>query len=488
MPSRLLRGALLAAAGVALPAPAAELPEEAAAVRKPPSELARRPDERRRDAAHQLTLFGRPWRVSGQWEASHAWRQDFDLDPQRARDRARLDQELKLEASWAPDAASLVFVQLVAQGEIETQRQNAPLESHGALERGQMWLYRSRPAGLPVDLQLGRLSLVDVRSWWWDDDVDALRLFFGGDDWIIDTGFTRRLLPVSTAERGAIDAEAEALSRWFGRAAWAWGARHSLEAFWLLARDRSGQPAPGTRLHLRRADPSDADLDWFGLRAIGEARTTAGHRVGYWVDLAWLHGNETLTAFEDAAANRVRAVASSRRTVSGHAWDLGLRWSLPGKSRPTVWAGWAVGSGDADPGDGRDGNFRQSGLEENKARFGGVKRFHYYGELMRPALSNLSIASLGASLRFFDKSSVDLVIHDYRQRRAAPFLAGARLDAEPDGERPALGQEIDLFLSFRESPAVEFTVSLAALRAGAAFGARRGETAWYAELGVSLNF
>lgn len=483
--------ALLLATGLSVqPAVAQEATRDELEVNARPatSSLARRPDERRRASSRVIQLVGQSFTVGGEWEVTHESRRNLDLDRFRPGDRGRLDQELKLEASTTVGAESTLFLQLVGVSEIETRRDNGPKESTGALERGQMWLFVPQPGGLPFDLQLGRLSLIEARSWWWDEDLDAARIFFGGEHWAVEAGISQQLFPVSTAERGAIHPERKDLARVFGRAAWAWRKRHALEAYWLIARDHSGRPPSGITLHERRADESDADLTWLGLRAIGEERTAAGHRFGYWLDLARVSGRERLTDFDPAGSNRVVSDDSESRRVRGVGWDLGAKWSLPGKSRPTVWAGWAVGSGDGDGGDDTDHSFRQTGLEENKGRFGGVKRFRYYGELMRPTLANLDIRSIGASARFWERSSVDLVLHDYRQRQASDQLAASRLDQAPTGKHRALGQEIDLFLAFRESPAAEFTLSLATFRAGSAFGEHRGERAWFAELGMTLNF
>jgi hypothetical protein len=161
---------------------------------------------------------------------------------------------------------------------------------------------------------------------------------------------------------------------------------------------------------------------------------------------------------------------------------------LPGNARPTVWFGWASGSGDGNTDDGVDRAFRQTGLQENKARFGGVKRFHYYGELFRPELSNLAVGSLGASVRFLKNSSADLVLHSYRQRHASARIRDNRLDRNPTGNSRDLGRELDLIFSFRESRAVEFIATLAAFRAGSAFGEKSGEKAYYVELGMTINF
>lgn len=464
---------------LATEAPASELPR--------PSELARRPDERRRDTGRGVDLFGRRIGLGGQWEITAERRGNLDLS-RAARDRDRLDQELKLEATLALDRGVTVFAQLVALSEWETRRQNGREESRGALERGQMWVFVPKVGGLPIDVQVGRLGLVDERSWWWDDDVDAARVFVGGHNWLIDTGLARQVLPVSTEERGRIDPEEQDVVRWFTRGAWQWRKRHSLEGFALVARDHSGRLAVGRTLAEARADAADSDLTWLGARALGEERTASGYRFGYWADLAQVQGRETRTRFEDVGGSRQQVDSHRRVRVRGEAWDLGARLSGPGPQRPTLWAGWAVGSGDGNADDGTDHAFRQTGLEENKARFGGVKRFRYYGELLRPTLSNIDIRSVGGSVRFGTRSSLDLTWHDYRQRQASDQLEGTRLSADPTGRDRHLGQATELFLAVRESPATEWTATLARFTAGKAFGADSGDHAWFAQVGLTINF
>lgn len=163
-------------------------------------------------------------------------------------------------------------------------------------------------------------------------------------------------------------------------------------------------------------------------------------------------------------------------------------WSLPGPARPTAWFGWAAGSGDGNEADEQDLNLRLTARHDNKDRLGGVKRFHYYGDLFRPELGNLGVASLGLGARFFGNSSVDLVLHDYRQRRVSARFAPNRLGSAAGGVDPHLGREVDVFFAFRETTRLDFTLSLATFRAGRAYGTRAGERAGFAEVGVIWGF
>jgi hypothetical protein len=237
-----------------------------------------------------------------------------------------------------------------------------------------------------------------------------------------------------------------------------------------------------------KADPSDARLRWFGLRATGDQRIGAAQRFGYWLDGAWVRGRETVTDLRDFGSDQVRVAGLSDQAVRGHALDAGIMWTLPGAWRPTVTVAYARGSGDGDAGDGVDHAYRQTGLQENKARYRGVNRFRYYGELLRPDLSNLAIRTVAFGLRFLPRSSLEIVLHDYRQIHLSRSAPSDRLDASPRGVERSLGRELDLILGVREWERVELAARLGIFRAGRAFGSRTGEHAALLELAVTWIF
>jgi len=478
---------------VAAVAQPADAPEDAAPAlpQAQPAEasgrLARRPDERRPAVQFSTTLFGRPLTLGGQYEITHQNRLNFDLDSSVDRDRGRLDQELKAEAFYRATGDVSLFLQLVGLSEIDTHRSTGDRTSTKALERGQMWLYADRVLADPLALQAGRIALIEPRTWWWDENLDAVRLYAGRSNWLVETGLARELGRKST-EESHIDPEQEGVARWFGRAAYEWRRRHALEAYWLHSRDGSPQPAPGTVLAEDEADPSDARLSWFGLRATGDQRLGAAQRIGYWLDGAWVSGRETVTDFRDAGTDQVSVTRLSDQSVRGQAVDAGIMWTLPGAWRPTLTAAYARGSGDGDSRDGVDHAYRQTGLHENKARYRGVNRFRYYGELLRPDLSNLEIRTVAFGFRFLPRSSLEIVLHDYRQIHPSRSAPSDRLDASPRGVDRSLGRELDFILGVREWERIELAARFARFRAGSAFGERSGEHATLLELTVTLVF
>lgn len=444
-----------------------------------------RPDERRPEQPLTVTLFGRPTELGISYEGTFKRRNNFDLNSQRQRDREILEHEVKLDAKFPVSEKVTLFAQVIGTAESRKQRSDGSEEHQQALERGQTWVLIKEPAGLPISLQAGRIALIEPRSWWWDEDLDGARLNFASGKLRLETGLARELAPLSNNHK--IDPEAKDVTRWFGEASYQWAPRHSVDAFWLLANDRSGAPAAGSILAADDEDASDGRLRWFGLRASGEARFESKHRLSYWLDAAIVRGSETLTSFAELEDSQLLAGSGRKRQVKGHAVDLGLKWAWPGAARPTITLGWASGSGGADGGT-VDRNFRQTGLQENKGRMSGVKSINYYGRLLDPELSNLRIATLGAGVRFFNKSSAELLLHDYRQKVASTVLAGSRLSQDPAGTDTEIGREIDLLFALREWRHVEFTLLLSAFRPGAAFAPDRRDTAHAIEVGMELDF
>lgn len=224
---------------------------------------------------------------------------------------------------------------------------------------------------------------------------------------------------------------------------------------WLLAEDLAGS---GVALQLGRA-----------RRPPGRARSPARRRLG--------GRSRTRPGAPRAHAPRQRLGADG-----GGAWET--EW--PGK--PSLTVGYAFGSGDSEPGDGRSRAFSQTGLGNNDAAFGGVEYFNYYGELLEPELSNLNVWTVALAFEFWRRSSLVLVHHSYLQAHAAPILRDADLLVDPTGRRRAIGHAWDVVLGLQEWDRVEIDLIGSLFRAGPAYGERAGRLASSIELAVTVNF
>ena len=138
---------------------------------------------------------------------------------------------------------------------------------------------------------------------------------------------------------------------------------------------------------------------------------------------------------------------------------------------PTLAVNHARGSGDKDLNDDSDHAFRQTGLQDP------TQEFRYYGELLRPELSNLSITTATIGFGVTAESRLTLGYHHFRQVYPAAFLRDARITLRPTGQDHDIGREISLLVEMREWEDLKVVLAAATFRAGNAFGAAAGERA-----------
>ena len=165
-------------------------------------------------------------------------------------------------------------------------------------------------------------------------------------------------------------------------------------------------------------------------------------------------------------ASRADGYAVATR-IDGYAVDMGVSYRTDLPWRPTIVAGYALGSGRSDTA-GRLG-FRQTGLQDNNGRFGGVTSFRYYGEVLEPELANLHVSTLAVGVRPTRDSSVDLVHHFYRQDEASTRLVHTNLRADPNGVSRTLGWGLDLVLGYRHGYWLRMEVVSGLFRPGSGF-------------------
>jgi hypothetical protein len=450
--------------------------------------ISRRLDDKRPEDQKTVNLFGRPLTIGGEVEVVLRSKKDFELDPSEKDDVARLDFETELELFYQLSDKNAAFFETKASAEKEVHREDdRDLRSDEELERGEMWLYLGKLFDSDFSLQLGRQDFEEFREWWWDEDLDAIRLYYDGGPWQWELGIAEELTRVSTDE-DRLDPEQEDVRRLLGRATWRFAEKHRLEFFLLDQRDLSFTHQEGQVIDRRDEDESDADLTWFGARAIGRWNVHRAGNVYYWLDTAVVRGDEILIDFDDAGSGLRIADETEKHDVRGWGLDLGVTWQTRLSWRPSFSLGYAIGSGDSNPDDDTDRNFRQTGLQDNNGRFRGVNRFRYYGELLRPELSNLHILTASFGFPIWKDSSVEIAYHRYRQDRAADFLRDGEIDADPLGIDKDIGEELDIVVGLENWKHVELEFVAAVFRAGDAFGSLSGETATNVILKFNYNF
>ncbi len=287
-------------------------------------------EDRRRPARPWCTaVFGHPLTLSGEWAAALAGARPRLLGERVEQpDRLLFETELEVEAFYTLGPAFSVFAQ-VRLGLVEDLLDDTPDEvSDLFVERGEMWLYTENIAGTHLNFDIGRLNFEDDRRWWWDDDIDAVRLAYETETVEIVVALARQL-GTYRSDRNFTEPEDDRVLRVLGEASWDWHENHGVELFALYSDDHSPSPQPGELVRPDREDASDAQLTWIGGRAMGVFDLEDRGLLGYWLDAAWVWGDEWSLEFEEFAPGCSVVSSLTRRDIRGWVFDTGVNWLLP---------------------------------------------------------------------------------------------------------------------------------------------------------------
>lgn len=267
----------------------------------------------------------------------------------------------------------------------------------------------------PLEANLGRRNYEDERHWLYDTSLD-----------------------IASAQMRAGHFRAEAT---VGREA-AWDLdvlqntkRDRIRTYMLYAEYRGIEDLKLAAYTIRRNDLEQMEGRplHIGARVLG----VPSDKFNYWAELGLVRGTD-----------------ESSRKFSGRGFDVGFtyRFAVPSIS-PSLTVSYAFGSGDDNPDDSRNHEFRQTGLQSNEEKFAGVAKFKYYGETLDPELSNLKILTVGLGFRPVQNVTVDLVYHQYRLHKIAEELRNSALTAlmNQDDARPSkdVGSEFDIVIGIR---------------------------------------
>jgi alginate production protein len=358
-------------------------------------------------------------RFGGQAELESTKEDEYDLE--KPEDGDRWDSQGVLRLRLAYRLSSVLFGRVEGRGRHlwrEDEEDGASQDEDWTL--GETWLYWRDALGPGYDLQIGRQDFDDRREWIYDQNLDGLRLFKGTERMRYEFSVS------STFGAGAKRDES------------------SVNVFGQVSNLDDDKHLAAWFLHRSHEEPYEAHLTHLGVRALGDWLDP----FQSWSDLALVVGDER------------------DRDVLGWGYDLG--GELRGEGWPFGLAlGYAYGSGD--DGQGQDSAFRQTGLQDNNARIGTATAIRYYGELVDPELSNLSIATLGLSWWWSERTALSLLGHDFNQVEAADFLRDTQLDLNPTGLSRHLGSELDLALTSRAFPNLDVEFVLGMFFPGEAF-------------------
>jgi alginate production protein len=278
----------------------------------------------------------------------------------------------------------------------------------------QMWV-RWKPNG-PFDFTIGRRNFEDDRHWLYDTSLDVAVVRFKKGDFNTEVSYGRKDLVNMDLLKPVIESR---IDNYMAYVEYRGIEDVKVGGYAILRDDRRGEE--GRPLMI-------------GVRAYGMPTD----RLNFWSELAILRGKD-----------------ETRRNFSAEALDIGATYRFPDLPlSPGVTLAYATGSGDANPNDNKNHEFRQTGLQSNEMKMVGVSKFKYYGEALDPDLSNLQILTVGLGFRLATTIHVDLVYHKYRSHEHTEEIRNWALSAKmnQDPSQPAsndVGDALDVVVGFR---------------------------------------
>ena len=377
--------------------------------------------------------------VGGQIEARTTLEDELDLDETALEDRNDYELSTRLRLRWipSPDFQAVATYRHRERWRVD-QKDGRHQASSGQLSETYAWWRNVWGSGL--DVVVGRQDFDDPREWIYDQDLDALRLIWARPRLRAEISASRTLSNGSARDKDTTNFVA------------------------YVSNNDDEKHLAGYIVDRRDDSAADDSPIHFGLRALGK----------------WIPENEIW--------GDVSTVRGFRGNVDldGFAWDIGTTWSPDCLGPFDLTAGWAFARGDDPSTVGKNEEFVQTGFQDNNGKFGGVTSFRYYGEVLDPELSNLSILTLGIGARVAERTSLDLVWHAYRQDVAASSLRDTDLDPAPSGLSRELGTGLDLILGCRRWKNWDVEVSGGWFHPGAAFPGT--DDAFLGKVQVRLKF
>lgn len=341
--------------------------------------------------------------------------QNFDLNSSKPDDLRVISPSLSLTFSYVPFDVLTFFASVSSTGQI-TDDDRRRKEDQINLKISQAFVSFNPPIeGLSI--KVGRQRIKDDRQWIYDDTLNAVRINYEFFRYGLDVSISqtsKKDLLNNARIKDAVNFAA------FGRAMW--HKDHSIAIYTFV---RENEPA-------NKDDPI-----FFGLQLRGEPIKN----TEYWLEFAHVRGR------------------NGPLKIRGYGFDVGFTSVFDVSLKPSLTLGWAYGSGDNDLSDGDDLNFRQTGLQDNNASFNGVTRIQYYGEVVDPELSNLSILTGGIGIRPTQQISFDIVYHYYHQNKLSRKIRDFETSEKPNGLSKRLGNEVDFIMGYRNRKS-GFTSSL----------------------------
>ena len=429
-------------------------------------------DERLRPESQIQRMIGDTlFTFTGALDLDFNYQKNLNLDDSEERDRFRFTPDLRFNLIFEFPRGFYLFSEFKLEDELALREQDKPMNFF-EFQLNEFFLQTPLPLPLPSALRIGRQQFFEPRRWFLDEKLDGIRLLIDPNPWHFRASVSAPIPEPTNDDHIRIFDDIDQSRKQIDGLIYA-----SVDILPLKQKSKAGFYL------LVREDTSSRDEDpiWVGIRTFGRPRFKFNlsdnelikdflkPRIKYWLDAAFVAGT-------------VRS-----QTIRGYGIDLGASYiarKLPYK--PYVTIGYAYGSGDSNPKNGKDRNFRQTGFQGNSGKYGGVVNFPYYGVLLDPELSNIHIYTAGLGFRPLPRTSVDIVYHHYTQASRSDDLREIDVNEDLNGIHKNLGNEIDVVVGFRQIRNIRVRWRNGYFFPGPAFAQR--DSAFETRLDIQIGF
>jgi len=434
-------------------------------------------DERLRpEEQFQLSIGRALLTMTGALNVKLAFENNFNLRTTKQRDELAVNPQTNLDFVLAFPQGFSLFTEFSLSDEINFENSKKP-ENTFQFRLRDAFVHLPIPVAFPSALRVGRQQIFEPRRWVFSQRFDAVKLLLDPEPfhfWLAVTtsipssGKRKRVFDDIFVARDQVDFIVNS-------------------SFDLTDKSVVSQYLIFGSKHenlIKSGDPLEEDPVWVGLRVFGLEKFNTKYKwlkfdfledlfrpkIRYWLDMAYVTGTV------------------KDKNLSGFGLDVGVSYiARKFPLLPYVTVAYAFGSGDRNPNDGVDRNFRQTGAQGNSGKFGGVVNFDYYGVLNDPELSNLHVYTAGIGIRPWPKGSVDLVYHRYRQDVALNKFRDANVE-DPQGKNTDIGEEIDVIFGYREIQNLRFRLRTGYFFPGDAYSKGKDDPAFLAKFDAQFSF
>lgn len=395
------------------------------------------------DAAGQMAQFQLPPPAAGtsggpprpvtqflQYQYSFGTESDITLRRNPDLDTRLLDNSVIMAPQvngfilYRPTADVETLLEMILEREIAVQEEQTVILPGGGVQSAakrstslvvdQAYVKFYRALG-PFDIAVGLKNYEDDRHWLYDTSLDTVQARARFGDFQTEVSVSRKdrfdLDLLKNAAKGYID-------NYMIYVDYRGIDDIKLAGYAIFSHDHAGQE--GRPKHL-------------GLRAYG----VPSEQFSFWGELAMLRGKDEFGL-----------------NFSASAVDVGFLYRFPDLPLyPSVTLGYANATGDDNPADNTNHEFRQTGLQSNEVKAAGVSKFKYYGETLDPELSNLQVATAGLGFRPMQSVYVDIFYHRYRLNAIADQIRNWALTAQMNQDVTQLSKDVgsafDVVIGFR---------------------------------------